>query len=140
MRWTIRTMQVPTGWGTGAFVPVPAAVSTAEFNGQNIVTGAPGTVAVRSPRPPALSDGELGGPFNQNSSVAPDVIYPAVYVARVNSTMRFPGNIAITSVSPVPATALGASPAQSWKRPRIGGDTVTTSVRPFTQWRTYGGK
>jgi len=81
--------------GAGAFVPVPAGSKTAEFNGQNIVTGAPGNVPVYSPRPEGLNDGELGGPFNQPSSCAPDFILPSIYVAHANKTMKFPGDTSI---------------------------------------------
>jgi hypothetical protein len=139
MRIQIRTLQVPTAWGTGAFMPLPAAVSTAEFNGQNIVTGYPGTCAVPAPRPPALRDSDLGGFFNQPSDVAPNYILPSIYVARVNNTMHFPGNISRTNVSPVAATAIGATARAAWTKPVIGGDKVTRSVRPFTQWRTWSG-
>jgi hypothetical protein len=138
MRHQIRTLQVPTQWGTGAFVSIPAQSSTASFNGQNIVTGAPGTVPVPSPKPSALDDSSLGGPYNQPSSVSPDWFLPSIYVAHANKSMRFPGNIARRNVSPVPATAIGATPQTAWGKPRIGGTKVTRSVRPFTQWIPYG--
>jgi hypothetical protein len=140
MRFQIRTLQVPQHWGTGAFVCVPAQQSTASFNGQNIVTGAPGTVPVPSPRPPALNDGELGGPWNQPSSVSPDFILPSIYVAHANSTMHFPGDTAITNVAPVPAVAQGNVAKALWVKPVLGGDRVTRSVRPFTRWRNYSDK
>jgi len=139
MRIQIRTLQVPTGWGTGAFTVIPAANSTAEFNGQNIVTGMPGNKAVPSPRPAALKDGELGGPYNQPSDVSPNYILPSIYVARVNNTMHFPGDTNVTNVSPVPATAIGATVQAGWTKPVIGGNRVTRAVRPFTQWGTYNG-
>lgn len=140
MRWQIRTLQVPTQWGTGAFVPVPAANSTAEFNGQNKVYGAPGTVRVPSPAPPALNDGELGGPYNQPSRVGPNWFLPSIYVARVNDTMRFPGNISNSTLSPVPAGSRTTTVKAGFQNPRIGGRTVTAAIRPFTQWKTYGSK
>lgn len=139
MRHQIRTLQAPTGWGTGAFTAIPAQSSTAQFNGQNIVTGAPGTVPVRSPRPAAINDTMLGGPYVQPSNVAPNYILPSIYVAHVNQSMHFPGDTNITNVTPVPSTAIGAVPATGWAKPRIGGDTVTRAVRPFTRWNTYGG-
>ena len=141
MRHQIRTLQAPTQWGTGAFVAIPAQSSTAQFNGQNIVTGAPGTVPVPSPRPAALDDSQLGGPYNQPSSVSPDYILPSIYVAHVNSSMHFPGDSGtgrITNISPVPSTAIGAVARNGWQNPRIGGQTVTQAIRPFTQWPTYG--
>lgn len=139
MRHQIRTLNVPR-WGTGAFVVVPAANSTAAFNGQNIVTGAPGTVLVPSPRPAALNDGELGGPYNQPSSVAPDFILPSIYVARVNRSMKFPGDTNITNVTPIPATAIGTIVRNGWTKPVIGGNRVTANPRSFTRWPTYSGR
>jgi len=137
MRHQIRTLQAPVAGGVGAFVAIPAQSSTASFNGQNLVTGAPGTVPVYSPRPAALDDGELGGPWNQPSAVSPNYILPSIYVAHANKTMRFPGDIAIENVSPVPATAIGAVVATGWSKPNIGGDRVTRAVRPFTQWAPF---
>ena len=138
MRHQIRTMQVPQNWGTGAFTVIPARNSTASFNGQNIVTGAPGTVPVYSPRPAALNDSSLGGPYNQPSACAPDYILPSIYVAHVNSTMHFPGALLGHNPSPVPAATVGMIPQQWQHKARIGGRTVTSAVRPFTQWPTYG--
>ena len=139
MRHQIRTLQVPQNWGTGAFTVIPARSSTASFNGQNLVTGAPGTVRVASPRPAALSDGELGGRLNQPSSCGPNWILPSIYVAHVNNFRTATGGLYTDNVSPVPATAIGAVPAQWQHRTRIGGRTVTSAIRPFTQWPTYGG-
>lgn len=136
VRHQIRTLQVPM-IGAGAFVPVPAvASSTAQFNGQNRVTGAPGTIPVPSPRPPALNDGELGGPYNQPSSVSPNWFLPSIYVAHVNETMLFPGAL-FANESPKPSTAIGAVVKPNWSKPVIGGNRVTRSVRPFTRWLPY---
>ena len=137
MRMQIRTLQVPTRWGTAAFIPVPASIGTAATNGQNIVTGAPGNCDVPSPRPAAMMDNAWGGLW-QPSSVAPNVFRPSIYVAHVNRSMRFPGNISRNNPSPVPAAAIGATVGQSWGKPRIGGRTVTPAIRPFVQWPTYG--
>lgn len=143
MRWRYRTLQVPQK-GTGAFVPVPAQSYSAAFNGQNLIDGNPGTVAIPSPRPPTLNDGELGGPFNQPSSVSPDVFYPSIYTVRCNRTMRFPGiGGGLTRHNdhpvPVPAGNLGLFKQNFMHRVRVGGRTVTKAVRPFTQWPTYKG-
>jgi len=138
MRIQIRTLQVPTRWGTMAFMPVPAATPTAEFNGQNIVTGAPGNVDVASPRPAAMTDNAWGGKW-QPSSCGPNVFRPSIYVAHVNSTMRAPTSaLARQMPSPVPAVSAGQAVVPLWGKPRIGGNIVTPSIRPFTQWRTYG--
>ena len=141
MRWATRTLEVPTNRGTGAFAVVPAASSTASFYGQNLTTGCPGTVPVASPQPPSLNDGELGGPFNQPSNVSPNVFFPSIYVAHANSTMHFPGSIlqSVDHVVPVPAIQPAKVVMQFMHRWRIGGRTVTTSVRPFTQWPNYSG-
>lgn len=138
MRFSIRTMQTPKR-GVGAFAVTPAASSTATFNGQNIVTGAPGTKAVPSPRPAALNDGELGGPYNQPSACAPDVFYPCIYVAHANPTLHFPGKVYSDNVLPVPAVNQGRVAAQTQYRTRVGGRTTTAAFRPFTQWPTYAG-
>ena len=141
MRHQIRTMQVPQNWGTGAFTVIPARNSTASFNGQNIVTGAPGTVPVYSPRPAALDDSSLGGPYNQPSACAPDYILPSIYVAHVNPTLHFPGKLFCDNVLPVPAIDSTRVAAQSQYKTRVGGRTTTGSFRPFTQWPIYrGGK
>ena len=84
-----------------------------------------------------MDDSSLGGEFNQPSAVAPNWILPSIYVAHANKTMRFPGDIAITNVSPVPSTAIGAVVATNWRKPTLGGDRVTRAVRPFTQWRPF---
>ena len=142
MRVTYRVLEAPTGWGTGAFAPIPAQSSTAEFHGQNQVNivGSPGTTPIPSPRPPALSDGELGGPYNQPSSVAPNWFLPSIYFWRPNRSAHFPGDINTPGyyVSPVPATAVGVVVQPSWRKPVLGGDRVTAAIRPFTQWQTYG--
>ena len=136
MRWAIRTLQAPKR-GAGAFAVVPAQSSTASFNGQNIVTGSPGTHWVPSPRPAAMDDGVLGGPFNQPSSVAPNYFKPAIYVAHVNPTLHFPGRLQCDNVLPVPAIDATRVPAQSQYKTRVGGRTTTASLRPFTQWPIY---
>ena len=136
MRWAIRTLQVPKRGG-GAFAVVPAQSSTASFNGQNIVTGSPGTMKVPSPRPAAMNDSMLGGPFNQPSSVAPNWFRPAIYVAHVNPTLHFPGRLLCDNVLPVPALGHTRVAAQSQYKTRVGGRTATGSFRPFTQWPIY---
>jgi hypothetical protein len=139
MRVQIRTLQIPGSKNAGAFMPQLTPLPTAATNGQNLVTGAPGTVPVRSPRPAALSDGELGGPLNQPSSCAPDFILPSVYVAHENPTLRFPGRIQCDNVLPVPAEVPTGVPAQTQYRVRVGGRTATPNYRPWTTWPTYGG-
>ena len=138
MRWAIRTLQAPLK-GSAAFAPGPIIGGAPATNGQNQVYGAPGTVAIPSPRPAALNDGELGGSFNQPSGVAPDVFYPSIYTGIPNSTLHFPGRVFGDSVIPAPAVNQGRSALQTQHRVRIGGRTATQAVRPFTQWPTYKG-
>lgn len=137
MRAQIRTLQAPKV-GFGAFSPTLTIGGAPVSNGQNVITGAPGTVPVHSPRPAALSDGELGGPFNQPSAVAPDVIYPCLYTFHENPTVRFPGALQSDNVLPVPAGNSGRTAMQWQHRTRVGGRTATSARRPFTQWPTYG--
>jgi len=138
MRIQVRTLQVPKR-GAGAFLPGLTPVGTAATNGQNEVYGSPGTVAIPSPRPPAMADGELGGPFNQPSSVAPNVFYPSIYYSIPNNTQHFPGKIQSDNVVPVPAIVQGRSALQTQYRTRVGGRTAVAAFRPFTQWPTYAG-
>ena len=139
MRVQYRTLQVPPA-ARGAFAPQVTLGGAPSSNGGNVVSGAPGTVAIPSPSPAALSDGQLGGPFNQPSSVAPNVIYPALYTFHANPGVHFPGKLMNDHVVPVPAGNSGRSSLQWQHRVRIGGRTTTDAVRPFTQWPTYGGK
>ena len=138
MRFQIRTMQAPSK-GAGAFAPTISSSFTAAFNGQNIVTGSPGTTPVPSPRPAALDDGHFGGHYQQPSACSPDVFYPSIYVAHANPTLHFPGRIMCDNTLPVPAKNIGRSAAQTQYRTRVGGRTATSAFRPFTQWPTYGG-
>jgi hypothetical protein len=87
-----------------------------------------------------MNDSALGGPYNQPSDVSPNFFLPCIYVAHVNNSMHFPGDTAITNVSPVPATAQGRVAKAGWVKPVIGGDRVTRAVRPFTRWRNYADK
>lgn len=138
MRVQVRTLQVPRR-GAGAFLPGLTPQGTASTNGQNEVYGCPGTMAVASPRPAALTDSQLGGPYNQPSSVAPNVFYPSIYYAIVNKTLRFPGRLWSDAVLPVPAGRSGRTAQQTQYRVRVGGRTATAAFRPFTQWPTYAG-
>lgn len=140
MRIQVRTLQVPRR-GAGAFVPGLTMTGTAATAAQNqaAVTGAPGTVPVPSPRPAGMVDSQLGGPYNQPSSVAPNVFYPSIYVTRPTSLMRFPGQLWCDNVVPVPAGRHSGVPGQTQRKTRVGGRTATAAFRPFTQWPTYAG-
>lgn len=137
-RISIRTLQTPK-WGTGAFLPTLTFGGAPATNGQNIVDGAPGTIRVESPRPPALDDGVIGGPYNQPSSMAPNWFLPAIYTFRANRSVHFPGRLFGDNVMPTPAATWTRSAAQWQHRTRVGGRTATRAIRPFTQWPVYGG-
>lgn len=136
MRSQIRILNVPK-LGQGAFLPTMTFGGAPATNGQNIVTGAPGTVGVIAPRPAAVTDNSWGGKW-QPSAVVPNMILPSIYVVRANNTYRFPGQVRVDNVLPVPAINQNHVAAQTQYKPRIGGRTVTSSTRPFTQWPTYG--
>jgi hypothetical protein len=138
VRVQIRTLQGPR-FGAGAFAPTLTYGGAPCSNGQNKISGAPGTVPVYSPRPPSINDGILGGPYNQPSNVAPDWILPALYTFHENATVRFPGKLQSDNVMPVPIPNYGRSALQWQHRFRVGGRTATSAVRPFTNWPTYSG-
>ena len=140
MRMQIRTLQVPQR-GYGAFCPTLTPTGTGATNGGNVVVGMPGTVPVSSPRPAALRDGELGGPYNQPSSVAPNVFFPSIYYHVALRARKV--NVAIMSkINPLPKPAvnLGRTAAPWNLRVRVGGQTATSNPRPFTRFPTYGGR
>ena len=141
MRVQIRTLQAPR-WGGGAFSPTLSMGGAPATNGQNIITGSPGTVRVPSPRPEGMNDMSFGSRYNQPSDVAPNWFLPSIYVAHANPTLHFPGRIlqSVDNPIPEPALQLVRSAAQTQHRFRIGGRTVTASIRPFTTWPTYSGK
>jgi hypothetical protein len=137
MRVATRTLQVPTRWGMGAFSPGLSGSATASFNGQHIISGAPGTVRVPSPAPAAMDDSALGGPFNQPSRVAPNWFLPCLYTFHANPTVHFPGRLFGDNVLPTPIPNPQRTALQLQHRWRIGGRTATASLRPFTRWPTY---
>jgi hypothetical protein len=140
VRFQVRTLQVPTKWGMGAFLPTLTFGGAPATNGQNKVCGMPGTVRIPSPRPVALVDGELGGPFNQPSSVAPEWFLPSIYYNPANRSLHFPGRLMGDNVLPVPIPNVRRTAIQAQHRVRVGGRTATAALRPFTQWPTYNGR
>ena len=122
-------------------MPQLTSTASAATNGQNHVYGCPGTMRIASPRPPALNDGELGGPFNQPSAVAPNFFYPSIYYRRMKRAFQV--NAArFSGVNPMPAPARNPGRvAQPWNyKVRVGGQTATSNPRPFTRFPTYNGK
>ena len=140
MRHSIRTLGVPTRTGTGAFAVIPARSSTASFNGQNRVTGAPGTVPIHAPRPAAMIRTEPNASLVQPSACSPDAIFPSIYVAHIDNMQTQQGGLYSGNRVPVPAKTQTGLPANFSKGARIGGTTVTSARRPFIKWPTYGGK
>jgi hypothetical protein len=139
MRITYRVLNVPTKGG-GAWLPnftFGGAPATVGQNQAGIV-GMPGTVAIPSPRPAALDDSSLGGPYNQPSAVAPNWITPGIYYYKPNRSMRFPGKVKSDNPLPVPVINPGRSAQALFTRSRVGGRTATAAIRPFTNWPTYG--
>jgi hypothetical protein len=120
---------------------VPAGSWSAIGYGQHgdSIYGQPGTVRTYSPRPAALNDENLGGPLNQPSSVAPNWFLPSIYFWRPNGSTSPRSRWRNGNPLPVPAVAVTRVAAQTQLKPRIGGRTVTPSVRPFTRWPLRGG-
>lgn len=139
MRVAIRTLQNPRR-GAGAFNPTLTIGAAPATNGNNLISGAPGTVRVRSPRPASMNDGSWAEGYNQPSDVAPNWILPSIYTFHANAGVHFPGKILSDNVMPEPAINQTRSAAQTQHRFRIGGRTVTAAIRPFTTWPTYNGK
>lgn len=138
MRESIRTLQVPTKFGVGAWSPTRSASFSATFNGQHMISGAPGTIRVPTGPPAALNDSQLGGPYNQPSTVAPDWILPCLYTFHANPTVHFPGRLFGDNVLPMPVPNDARVALQLQHRFRLGGRRTTGSHRTFTQWPTYG--
>lgn len=137
MRVQYRTLQVPT-CGQGAFAPTLTMGGAPATNGQNKISGAPGTIQIPSPSPAALNDEQLGGPHNQPSRVAPNYFMPCLYTFHANPSVHFPGKLLSDNVLPVPTPNPGRTPLQWQHRVRVGGRTTTSAIRPFTRWPSYG--
>lgn len=138
----IKMNQAP-GKGLGAFMPVPYGCTTPAASSQGLlrVEGHPGTVAVPSPAPAALDDGELGGPYNQPSRVAPNYILPSQYIPHISRATTgltpTPPNAPQGNIAPVPAPYIARSAPQTQMKTRIGGRTTTAWPRQFVRWLTY---
>lgn len=125
--------------GFSAFMPSPYGATTPAASSGGVIRteGHPGTLRVETPRPAALSDGELGGPYNQPSSVAPNYSLPDKYISHISRATTGAVNRVSTNAAPVPAPAVIRGSSQTQLKPRIGGRTVTGWPRQFTRWPTY---
>jgi hypothetical protein len=128
--------------GRHAFAPLPAATMEGVSGGSSVVFGAPGTLPVPAPHPSLTVDPARA---HQHSSIAPDMIAPSIYVARMMHDFspwrlgggRHSGN---GSMMPIPAAGLGyvALPAQRAARtPSRAG--VTATPRAVLRWKIFGG-
>lgn len=124
--------------GLGAFMPSRAATPSGASNGECRVAGAPGTMPIPSPKPPAVPAAAAGpnGYQTNPSYAAPDFILPSIYVSYPDGC-SFPGKRVSDNVLPVPAGNWGRS-AKPWnRRSRVGGQTATAWPRPFITFPTY---
>lgn len=129
--------------GVGAFTPIPTTNPAASSWGLVAVAGAPGTMPVDAPKPqrtwlPSLT--RRGAPDTaQRSDVAPDLAFPAVYVASV-ANMGPAADLGLgmyaRRLNPLPVPALDptrvAVPAQS--APRVGGRGALPWPRTFQRY------
>jgi len=130
--------------GAGAFLP--PLVQHAEVSSWGLVhvSGAPGTMAVASPKPSTtnIRAGALGQavePRTMPSWCSPDVILPAIYVASVRNMGPQQGALGVrvrsTNDVPVPAINIVRSAAVTQAAPpKLGGRKVTPWPRAFQRW------
>lgn len=138
-----RVLDLPPG-GAGAFTPLPARNPVASSYGLVHVAGAPGTQPVPSPRPAATPSLTVVGGINsaQGSSVAPDWILPAIYVASAaNMGPAGEANIGMArrrrNELPVRAIDPGRQPVPVWQRYPTGGRPLP-NPRAFQRWPVRG--
>jgi hypothetical protein len=128
------TEQVPV-YGAGAFMPQLTTNPGASSWGRVKITASLGTTAIPSPRPPAVNDSDLGGPYNQPSSVAPDVFFPTFHII---GTEHMEPPVAwikpLHNELPVPAVNPGRVPMPAFHRYRQGGRGAIPWPRTFTTW------
>ena len=137
MRRYIRTEQAPI-MGPGAFSPLPAIIPSASSGGVVRTEGHPGNLAIALPHPGVgVNVGQ--DPRTNPSNVAPDLIYPDIYVAHADN-MAPPVPISLeANVMPMPTPDPVRVPRQSTHKARLGGRTATSWPRKLVRWPTYGG-
>lgn len=118
--------------GLTAFTPTPTVTPLASSAGLTHVFGAPGTMAIPAPAPPAVPN--LGpDPKTSPSNCAPSVIFPAIYIASP-ANMRPPVAVRSTNELPVPATSYLRVPKVAMSAPHIGGRNIIPWPRVFQRW------
>lgn len=123
--------------GLTAFTPTLTVTPLASSGGLAHVFGAPGTMAVPAPAPPAVPN--LGpDPKTSPSNCAPSVIFPAIYLASP-ANMGPPVRRRSTNELPIPATSYLRVPRVAMPAPHIGGRRVIPWPRVFQRWGSVTG-
>lgn len=135
-RVQIRTMGTPAS-GFTAYLPTMVENPASYGAGANVVEAYLGNVPIASPRPASTTDLSWGGKW-QPSAVAPNVIQPVTYVAKMNQALVMIKRRFTDRPMPVPAVAYNATTSATSLKARIGGRVATPAVRPYTAWPTYG--
>lgn len=138
MRYRVADLPVV---GLGAFTPIPTTTPAASSQGLVGVDGAPGTDPVPAPDPGGLPSLTAQGAPNtaQGHSVTPDVIFPAIYVARAANMGPEAGDgIGMWrrrfAELPVPARNPGRVPAVAFQAPRVAGRASMPWPRAFQRF------
>lgn len=121
----------------GALMPQPAIQPSASTNGLMHVFGAPGTMAVRAPKPGAIPETAAGSRTNQPSYNSPDVMYPSVYFPRADNCHP-PVGLWRDNQMPVPAVRVYNMPRVAQKTRRTGGASQIGQpavIQTWPQWR-----
>lgn len=114
------------------YTPTPYSV----HGGQIRLAGAPGTVAVPSPPPPATRTRAVGSnpPDLRPSDCSPDAFLPRLFV-QYPDNLHPPVRIASTNEIPIPAGNFVRLPQIASQAPaRLGGTAVIPAPRAFTRW------
>lgn len=140
--WRVKTNNVVDNGAVRSLVPASAPPYTptpySVHGGLVRVAGAPGTVAVPSPPPPATRQRSASGygPVQdlRPSDCAPDAFLPRMFVPFADN-MQPPVRWVCTNEIPIPAGNFTRLPQIASKTPpRIGGRGVIPTVRTYTRW------
>jgi hypothetical protein len=138
MRYRVNDLPVR---GLGAFTPLPTTSPAASSQGLLRVIGAPGTDPVDAPDPAALPSLTAAGGVNsaQGSTVSPDLIFPAIYVAAADNC----GPEADVGIGmwrrrfcelPMPALNPGRVPVNAFQPPKVAGRRQIGWPRAFQRF------